>query len=102
MPTSYAAAGWQTEYGLTEDEELVGHSNGNEYDCEPTTCSTTDDDPNDPVIKSVPSVARYEQPRRRFETSTLARGALRWGRRPYRHRVACPHTLGGCLAEARR
>lgn len=52
--SGYAAAGWGTEYSFTEDEAVPRISNGFEYDCTALTgCSAGDDDPSDPVIKSV-------------------------------------------------
>jgi len=56
----YAAAGWATEYGYTEDEGLP--SNPSEYDCTPTACTAADDDPVDPIITSVRSLAAYTGP----------------------------------------
>lgn len=60
--SGYSAVGWGTEYGYTEDEDLPGVPNGDEYDCTPTACSAPDDDPVDPVITSVQTLAQYFGP----------------------------------------
>jgi hypothetical protein len=58
---NYAAAGWATEYEFTEDESLPNAPAG-EYDCTPTACTGTDDDPQDPVIMSIQAIAQYDGP----------------------------------------